>query len=326
MGTPAEMTTSANGQVSYQIPISQAVSLVPSLAAQFAREYPGVMDGFFPERFISELIATCSYGGYGNLPSTFRVACAEIEQKSCLAGVELYNKIVIATLIVDFGRRAQKLFPASVASQYEAEFRRILEQFNTNPGGFYVHENDLFNKDLAICRGKLIPCGAELVDEFSGVPRSTAFRDGTDQLLRVLWFFTARSKGFRPFYEMHMDPRSRRQFTPEGWDRCYLRVADLLEMNAQIKGLFGSSWWYDPKVEEITPNLGFLRRRPLENGACIFRMGSDEAAVGNATRFSRLRRERYERGEYMPTNYLMVWGRDDLLGWAKHARAEGLQA
>ncbi len=306
-------------------PILQAVSLIPHFTAQFAREYPGVMDGFFPERFLGELVATCTFDGYRHLPSTFRAACAEIKQKSCLAGMELYNKLVIATLIVNFGH-AQKLFPASVASQYEVEFQRILEQFDTNPSGFYMPENDLFSKDLAICRGKLIPCGAELVDQFSGVPRSIAVRGGMNQLLRALWFFTTRGKGFRPFYEMHMDPRSRRQFTPEGWDRCYLRVADLLEMNAQIKGLFGSSWWYDPKVEEITPNLGFLRRRPLENGACIFRVGSDEAAVGGATSFSRLRRERYERGEYTPTNYLMVWGRDDLLGWAKLARAEGLQA
>lgn len=309
-----------------EFPISQATSLVRGISAQFAREYPGVMESFFSERLTTELVATCTYGGYSDLPAAFRAACAEIELKSGLAGMALYHKLVLATLIADFGRRAYKGLPASVAAQYEVEFRRILEQFDTNPHEFYVQENDLFNKDLAICRGKLIPCGAELVDEFSGVPRSTAIRDGVNQLVRVLWFFTARSGGFRPFYEMHMDPRSRRQFTPEGWDRCYLRVADLLEMNPQIKGLFGSSWWYDPRVEEITPNLGFLRHRPLENGASIFRMGSDGAAIGNATGHSRRRREQYEKGEYMPTNYLMAWAREDLLRWAKQARAEGLQA
>ncbi|WP_052494040.1 hypothetical protein [Nitrosospira sp. NpAV] len=309
-----------------EFPISQAASLIRGISAQFAREYPGVMESLFSERLTAELVATCTYGGYSDLPGAFRAACAEIERKSGLAGMALYHKLVLATLIADFGWRAQKGLPLSVASQYEVEFRRILEQFDTNPHEFYTQENDLFNKDLAICRGKLIPCGAELVDEFSGVPRSTAFRDGINQLLGVLWFFTARSGGFRPFYEMHMDPRSRRQFTPEGWDRCYLRVADLLEMNPQIKGLFGSSWWYDPRVEEITPNLGFLRHRPLQNGACIFRMGSDGAAIGNATGHSRRRREQYEKGEYMPTNYLMVWAREDLLRWAKQARAEGLQA
>lgn len=309
-----------------ELPISQAASLVRGFTAQFAHEYPGVMDNFPPERFTAELVANRTYGGYSDLPATFRAGCTEIERKCGLAGMELYHKLVIATLIADSGRHAQKRLPLSVASQYEAEFRRILEQFDTNPNGFYIHANDLFNKDLAICRGKLIPCGAELVDEFSGVPRSTAIRDGINQLLGVLWFFTTRSGGFRPFYEMHMDPRSRRQFTPEGWDRCYLRVADLLEMDAQIKGLFGSSWWYDPRVEEITPNLGFLRHRPLENGARIFRMGSDRAAIGNATGHSRRRKEQYEKGEYIPTNYLMVWARDDLIRWAKQARADGLQA
>ena len=99
----------------------------------------------------------------------------------------------------------------------------------------------------------------------------------------------------------------------------------MLEMNPDIKGVFGSSWWYDPEVERITPRIGYLRQRPLQNGATVFRMGSDQAAIINATGFSRLRRELYDKGEYLPTNYLMAWARDDLLGWAKHARAGGLR-
>ena len=248
-----------------------------------------------------------------------------IELRAGLAGVELYHKLVIATLIARWGEsRAATPTPVSVAAQYDVEFRRILAQFDTNPDGFYVLGNDLFNKDLAICRGKLIPCGAELVDTFSGVPRRVALCGGLEQLVSALWFFYARSGGFRPFYELHMDPRARREFTAEGWDRCFLRIADMLEMNPDIKGVFGSSWWYDPEVERITPRIGYLRQRPLQNGATVFRMGSDQAAIINATGFSRIRRELYDKGEYLPTNYLMAWARDDLLGWAKHMRVEGL--
>lgn len=307
-------------------PVSYAASLVNRFTAQIAEAHPGTIDSFPPERYIAELTATRTYGGYNHIPPKFRAASAAIELKAGLAGVELYHKLTIATLIARFdAQRSKKLIPMSVALQYDVEFRRILAQLDTNVRGFYLHGNDLFSKDLAICRGKLIPCGAELVDEFSGVPRRITTRGGVKQFVSTLWFFTVRSRGFRPLYELHMDPRARREFTAEGWDRCFLRIADLLEMHTDIKGVFGSSWWYDPEVERITPRIGYLRRRPLKDGAAIFRMGSDQAAADNATSFSRLRRERYEKGEYLPTNYLMVWARDDLLRWAKRERVEGLK-
>lgn len=300
--------------------------LVRSVTAELLQIHPTALD-FAPESYLDELTAGRAYGGYHNIPRAFHATSAAIELEVGSTAVELYHKLVIAVLIVHFYEQPRrKLIPASVASQYDVEFRRILAQFDTNPSGFYTCENDLFMKDLGICRGKLIPCGAELVDEFSGVPRRITVRAGAKQFISALWFFTARSGGFRPFYELHMDPRARREFTSEGWDRCFLRVADLLEMNAEIKGVFGSSWWYDPEVERITPRIRYLRQRPLENGASIFRMGSDQAAVINATSFSRLRREKYATGEYVPTNYLMVWGRDDLLRWSKRSRAEGLRA
>jgi hypothetical protein len=308
-------------------PVSIATSLVDSFTVQLAESYPGAISGFLPQRYIPELASARTYGGYHHIPPAFRVASKAIESEAGLSGAELYHKLVIAMLIARFGEpRVQTPLPESVAAQYDVEFRRILAQLDTNPSGFYVLENDLFNKDLAICRGKLIPCGAELVDAFSGVPRRIASRGGVEQFVSVLRFFYTRSRGFRPFYELHMDPRARREFTAEGWDRCFLRIADMLEMNPNIKGVFGSSWWYDPEVERITPRIGYLRQRPLQNGATVFRMGSDQAAIINATSFSRIRRELYDKGEYLPTNYLMAWARDDLLGWAKHARAEGLQA
>ena len=188
-------------------PVSLAASLVDSFTLQFAERYPGAFGGFLPQRYISELTSVKAYGGYHHIPPAFRVASVAIELKAGLAGVELYHKLVIAMLIARLGQsRVATPIPVSVAAQYDVEFRRILAQFNTNPDGFYVLGNDLFNKDLAICRGKLIPCGAELVDTFSGVPRRIALCGGLEQLGSVLWFFYARSGGFRPFYELHMDP------------------------------------------------------------------------------------------------------------------------
>ena len=267
------------------------------------------------------------YGGYGRVPESVANACSQIASQAGTETLELYHKVVLATLIGRFdGHINGRRVPDSVLAQYEREFRRILTQFETSKVGFYVHGNDLFNKDLAICRGKLLPCGAQLVDVHSGVPRSLAVCGGLVQFVRVLAFFGQCMRGFRPLYEMHLDPRSLAQFTAVGWDRCYLRIADLLEANPKVLGVMGASWWFDPEVERITPNISYLRQRPLGAGAGVFRFGSDRAAIGNATKFSRVRKELYEQGRYLPTNYLMAWARRDLLDWARRARAEGLEA
>lgn len=305
-------------------PSLRAAGLVPKFRSRLERSHPGLLEQFPPQRYIDELDALQTYGGYSRVPLAVSEWCARIAAAGSDT-MDLYHRLVLCTLIAAMDERRQfERLPTSIVSQCRIEFNRVLSQIDTTRAGFYLPGNDLFAKDLALCRGKLLPCGAELVDVMSGVPRRLALSGGMMQAFRVASFFCARLRGFRPLYEMHLDPRALSQFTPHGWDRCYLRIADLLELNPRIRGVFGSSWWFDPEVERITPDIGFLRHRPLGGGAQIFRVGPDEAAVRNATKFSRVRKELYEQGAYAPTNYLMVWARDDLLGWALEMRRQGL--
>ena len=73
-----------------------------------------------------------------------------------------------------------------------------------------------------------------------------------------------------------LGPAARREFTPDAYDRCYLRMAQLLEFNPLIRGVMSSSWWFDPALEQISPDLVFLRRVPEENGAQLFKIGTSE--------------------------------------------------
>jgi hypothetical protein len=306
-------------------PSHRAAALVLELESRLERSHPGLLDEFPPQQYIDELDASQTYGGYGKVPVAVGESCARIAEAAGLDTLDLYHRLILSTLIAAFDHRRQaERLPESIVSQCAIEFHRILSQFETTKPRFYLHGNDLFAKDLAICRGKLLPCGAELVDVLSGVPRRLALTGGVVQMLQVAWFFSTRLRGFRPLYEMHLDPRSLGQFTPRGWDSCYLRIADVLELDSRIRGVFGSSWWFDPEAERITPSIGFLRQRPLGGGARIFRVGPDEAAVRNAIKFSKVRKELYEQGIYAPSNYLMVWARDDLLRWAREMRQQGL--
>ncbi len=62
--------------------ISHAASLVQSLTAQLGERYSSAIEGYPPQHYIAELIATRTYGGYSLLPAVFSAASAEIELRS----------------------------------------------------------------------------------------------------------------------------------------------------------------------------------------------------------------------------------------------------
>lgn len=253
--------------------------------------------------------------------------CACIEKRGGKPLVENYHKLLLLYLIERFDDRAKsKVLPQSVRVLYPEFFGRMLARLDRSKKSYYLLENSSFRRDLAICRLRLLPCGVELIDENSGVPRRLVTSGGLRQAVKALWFFCFRARGVRPFYESHMDGGALRRFTPQEFELCYLRVAELLELNPHVKGFFSSSWWNDPKLSTISPNLEFLYRIPEENGAMNLRGEFDEKSVNDALMFSTKRRQLYEAGEYRPTVHTIVWARNDLLRWARKVRASRASA
>jgi hypothetical protein len=113
-----------------------------------------------------------------------------------------------------------------------------------------------------------------------------------------------------------MDPRLVLEFNPSGWERCYLRIAELLVSDPGVLGVCGTSWWFDPQLEEVSPRIAFIRSLLESNGARVFNRDEDEVATRSALANSKQRQEVYANGRYRPTDYLLVWARKDLLAWA----------
>ena len=88
-------------------------------------------------------------------------------------------------------------------------------------------------------------------------------------------------------------------------------------------GVVGYSWFYDPKLETISPQLAYLRRRPADGGAFFLRGHTSEFDIKNATAKSQTRRRLYEAGQYTPVGYKMVWLRRDILSWADRTHRAG---
>lgn len=296
---------------------AEARSLRQSIVDAADASFRDLLTRFPIPRYLDWLAPDTTPGGYATLPARAAEQVRALRQGHGDALLDRYHRLVLLEAIGRYGAAALPVQrPASVLRQAEAEFRRITRQVMTAREGAFLPGIDFFDKDLAICRGKLLPCGAQLVDVCSGVPRGVALRGGARQFAETLRL-GVRARGFRPWLEMHLDPRALGEFSPAGWDRCYRRIADVLAANPGLRGVFGSSWWFDPAVGRLTPEMAYLRDTPCAHGAACLRVGSDPAPVSNAVRFSRVRKESFDRGEYVPAIYLMAWPAADVLRYAR---------
>jgi hypothetical protein len=292
------------------------------LRLRLASAAPGILEGNSVPRYLAAFDAIELERSYQVVPAAARAQSDLIVAKHGNEALDLYHRWILLTLIESVEQRGlRRRVPESIRQLLEPELARVVRGVEVAPPDFHLLSNELFVKDFALCRLKLLPCGSEAVDIASGLPRSTLFKGGVRQLIEGGWFVTTRLRGFRPLYESHWDRRLARLFNEDEYNRCYLRIADLLEINPQVRGMFGASWWLDPQVHSIAPELDFLRRVPQTNGARVYRIGPDPGATRDATTFSRKRRELYEAGKYQPERYMLVWARADLLTWAHRFRS-----
>lgn len=234
--------------------------------------------------------------------------------------VLIFHKIVMLELISQFPVRVKKLnIPPSIMEMFKVEFERIFQIIEKDESFIFDWSNDLFAKDMGICTLRLIPAGAQLV-EISGVPRRVLF-DDPRKIIQNLWFFIFKTRGFKPFYEIHTHLGNLSEFHPDGWHRCYVRIGELLRMNPKIKGMQGGSWFYDPALSEISPRLEYLRSVPCSNGAKIFFL-QEEGGSSSALSKSETRKQLYVEGKYLPKSYLLVWARDDLIHYSERDGGE----
>ena len=123
--------------------------------------------------------------------------------------------------------------------------------------------------------------------------------------------------GRGPLFRMHLDSRHLEEFNLLGRNQCFARIAELLEAMPGVRGLVGTSWFYDPQLERISPHLHYLRKVPMDGGAFLRIDGPGEIHTQRATARSETRRRLYEEGKYSPVCATVVWPRKDLLAWSR---------
>ena len=235
----------------------------------------------------------------------------------------LFRRSIIAKLALGLPKIVeQKGLPDSILVLYPKAFDRLSNHLKNNVNDPYELSDDFFRKDISFVSGISIPCGAQVVDPksyflYRSVGRAF-LRSGN---LKALGRFF-RIGGTGPWFGIHTESRYLDDFNEPGWDACYLRIADLLERNPSIRGMKGTSWFYDPQLISISPHLSYLQKRPLERGAFMIRHGTNSVDIELSTLTSKTRRSLYKEGKYIPVSYTLLWPRRDLISWAESYRSK----
>lgn len=224
-------------------------------------------------------------------------------------------RALIATLAVSsIERIAAGSVTPKVIERAQAWDVFLLEYLSKRAAKDYYWPNDYFVKDYRYVMGLTVPCGAQVVDLDDGVGPKTALKLASQGPLRALGHW--RGRWFRP----HTDTRDLKLFNEAGWREYYLEAADLIKLHPNIRGIASTSWFFDPALATVSPDLRYIHDIPMQNGGQIVGHGSSDFDVRSATAWSPTRHAQYKAGTYMPTCYSVLWERRALLDWAKRQK------
>jgi hypothetical protein len=270
------------------------------------------------ERFIAHLDSIPKSESYSHVGDENKQLWSAIKGTGGENSLTDFNKCTLLYLIENFSERTRKSehkFPESIIDQFHINFQRILTEMDSFDDEHYKPSNDLFLKDLGICRQKLIPVGPRLIELNCGYSRKILLSGGWKQFFKFLYFFIFIERNNNGFYQTHVHLSLVKHFNPEEIHESYLRIAELLIMNPSVKGLFGASWYYDPALVKVSRHLTYLRTQQEDNGAWIFY--SEPETSNNPFSKSKSRKKMFEAGKYQPKIYLCIWPRKSILAYSK---------
>ncbi len=227
-------------------------------------------------------------------------------------------KLIVLKLIEDYPSRVRRIaLPESIRELYPRTLHRIARGLMIVAHEAYIAESGDFWRDLRLSAQLTVPLTASrVVDRTTFLPRTFYRNMGPAENLRCLRFIALRLHGLGPVFRTHINERDLSEFNDAGYDRAYLRAAEMLRLYPKVKGMVGTSWTLDPQLDHISPKFSYARRCQIDHGAFLRFDGPSEEATRRALVKSPTRRALYERGEYTPVTCTIVWPRRGVLRWA----------
>lgn len=296
-------------------------TLKAKIEKQIQAANPRVLKDFPLERCSGLIAGYPRLANYAYVSPEMKQLCDAVLVNSNGHVLELYNKCLLLDLMEKALDRLDHLTVTDeIKGFYRVNFERIVREIenNENPAGFYMHPDDKFLKELGVCSLRMIPAGAQKIS-LSPLPVNFLFKDVRAQFMEALKFILFDLKGVNRFYSFHTDshdPHLMSEFNAQGWRVFLMRCADVLKLNPEVKGVFGISWFIDPQLEKISPKVCYVRNILYQSGGKIFYVAPAVSSIQDAVYKSPTRKQLYERGKYIPREYIGIWSRKSLIGWA----------
>lgn len=279
-------------------------------------EESGIFNGGSVSDFLSCAAKIGSLQHYKILPEPACNIAREVGHKSGERELRRFLRIAILQAVIESIESGRlTALPKKILGYQLRHLGRIAG--NTDPCDEWLDlSHDLFHKEFGLASLRLFAAGSQLIDVRCGIPRSVIFAEGKLQAPGRLLVFS-RLGGFNPYFEIHTHKFNLDQFHEAGWEECYRCCAELYGLFPKSLGMFGSSWFFDPALESISPRLNYLRSTPIAGGAKLMFYSEGGDAIANSLATSVSRRQLFGEKKYMPKNYLLVWGREAQIAWAK---------
>lgn len=228
-------------------------------------------------------------------------------------------KQLVAGQLESLPRRLQQsALPETIVAQYATTIGYMTRWMIDVPDPQYgALRASFFDRDLRMAAGFSLPVGSQIIDLHVWAPPSLYRNQGLKENLRCLAFVAFRLGGLGPLVRIHLDARNVENFNESGRNACYRRIARLMKVQPEIRGMIGTSWFYDPQLQQVSPKLAYLARVPLENGALLRMGGAAEINTQRALERSPTRRRLYEEGRYKPISATVIWPRAGLMRFAR---------
>jgi hypothetical protein len=256
-------------------------------------------------------------GNYWRFPEGLEHWFEKIQARAGSEALSCFHRLALLNLMLESDRRisgGQVLLGAGVQKAFRERTDAILQRFESEPGFSVEAEQDFFKKDISVCALRMFPTSGPCNFEVGWLGRRFLVSGGARQVAPALrcYLFDLRMR-MKSTYSLHLEDRvAFRTFTRDGWAAGYRDIAQQMLLAPDIVAIQGTSWFWDPAIEKVSPKLAFVRTVPYQGGARFFRlpptMDLSSAALADSAR-----RRLFEQGRYSPVDYLMIWPRREFL-------------
>lgn len=231
------------------------------------------------------------------------------------------RRALVATWALEMGARVEAAdLPPEVLELYPFWLDQLAGFLSKAEGDY---DRDHWAKDVRFVLVLSVPgARTQTIDLSSPMGPGQVVRNGRDGYGWGQVLAYVKAQGWKkPWLEVHTESRHTEDFTEAGWDRAWATAAAICKRRPELAGMIGSSWFYDPPLETISPRLAYLRQNPLKGGAFIIHQGPAEIHSERAGATSPTRRAMIESGEYLPRSWLVAWPKSTLIPWAEARKA-----